>query len=170
MQFRKCSRLNNDAWQSACHAGVALNRPTHRGCRTGAHKHRRMSLKRTGSNTSNLLTIRPKPDNQMMPAKLALINARSVRNKADTLHLFYLTSALRLIRLITASFSRNYTESACVVTHFAGCRPTSPTEHSASVLTITYLVRYGCNTEFPRAACWAPYSSLYTVLACRKCS
>ena len=42
-----------------------------------------MSLKRTGSNTSNLLTIRPKPDNQMMPAKLALINARSVRNKAD---------------------------------------------------------------------------------------
>ena len=87
-----------------------------------------------------------------------------------TLHLFYLTSALRLIRLITASFSRNYTESACVVTHFAGCRPTSPTEHSASVLTITYLVRYGCNTELPRAACWAPYSSLYTVLACRKCS
>ena len=80
MQFRKCSRLNNDAWQSPCHAGVALNRPTHRGCRAGAHKHRRMSLKRTGSNTSNLLTIRPKPDNQMMPAKLALINARSVRN------------------------------------------------------------------------------------------
>ena len=33
-----------------------------------------------------------------------------------------------------------------------------------------HLVRYGCNTEFPRAACWAPYSSLYTVLACRKCS
>ena len=88
----------------------------------------------------------------------------------STLHLFYLTSALRLIRLITASFSRNYTESACEVTHFAGCRPTSPTEHSGSVLTITYLVRYGCNTEFPRAACWPPYSSLYTVLACRKCS
>ena len=48
----------------------------------------------------------------------------------STLHLFYLTSALRLIQLITASFSRNYTESACGVTHFAGCRPTSPTEHT----------------------------------------
>ena len=44
-----------------------------------------------------------------------------------TLHLFYLTSALRSTRLITASFLRNYTESACEVTHFTGCRPTSPT-------------------------------------------
>ena len=56
MQFRNCSRLNNDAWQSACQAGVALYRPTHRSCRAGAHKHRWISLKRTGSNGSNLLT------------------------------------------------------------------------------------------------------------------
>ena len=38
-------------------------------------------MKQTGRNTSNLLTI--KPDNQVMPAKLALIDARSVRIKAD---------------------------------------------------------------------------------------
>ena len=60
-----------------------------------------------------------------------------------TLRLFYLTSELRSIRLITASFLRNYTESACEVTHSAGCRPTSPTEHNVSVLTIRYLLRYG---------------------------
>ena len=64
--------------QSACHAG---HRPTHHGCRTGAHIHRRIPMKRTCSNGSNLLTI--KPDNHVMPAKLALINALSVRNKAD---------------------------------------------------------------------------------------
>ena len=38
-------------------------------------------MKQTGSNGSNLLTI--KTDNRVMPAKLALINARSVCNKAD---------------------------------------------------------------------------------------
>ena len=37
--------------------------------------------KQTGSNASNLLTI--KTDSRAIPAKLALINARSVRNKAD---------------------------------------------------------------------------------------
>ena len=50
--------------QSACHAG---HRPTHHGCRAGAHKHRRISMKRTCSNGSNLLTI--KPDNHVMPVK-----------------------------------------------------------------------------------------------------
>ena len=38
-------------------------------------------MKQTGSNASNLLT--GKTDNRVMSAKLALINAQSVRNKAD---------------------------------------------------------------------------------------
>ena len=34
------SRLNSAAWRAACDAGVALHRPTHRGCRGGARKQR----------------------------------------------------------------------------------------------------------------------------------
>ena len=36
---RHC-RLNSAAWRAACDAGVALQRPTHRGCRGGARKQR----------------------------------------------------------------------------------------------------------------------------------
>ena len=33
-------RLSNAVWRAACEAGVALHRPTHRGCRGGARKQR----------------------------------------------------------------------------------------------------------------------------------
>ena len=33
-------RLNSAAWRATCEAGVALHRPTHRGCRGGARKQR----------------------------------------------------------------------------------------------------------------------------------
>ena len=75
--------LNNAAWKSACQAGVALHRRTHRGCRAGAHTRRRIVLRQTGANTTNLLTI--KPVNEVHSAKLCLLNARSVCNKADFL-------------------------------------------------------------------------------------
>ncbi|KAK2189745.1 hypothetical protein NP493_98g03015 [Ridgeia piscesae] len=39
-------RLNNAAWRAACEAEVALHRPTHRGCRGGAHKQRPIHVKR----------------------------------------------------------------------------------------------------------------------------
>ena len=73
--------LNNVAWKSACQAGVALHGRTHRGCRAGAHTRRRFVQKQTGVNTTNLLTI--KPVNEVHSAKLCLLNARSVCNKAD---------------------------------------------------------------------------------------
>ena len=38
------------------------------------------------------------------------------------------------------------------MTHFTGSCPTPPTEHSVSVLTITYLVRYSCNTGVPQGS------------------
>ena len=73
--------LNNVAWKSACQAGMALHRRTHRGCRVGAHTRRRFVHKQTGVNTTNLLTI--KPVNEVHSAKLCLLNVRSVCNKAD---------------------------------------------------------------------------------------
>ena len=73
--------LNNVAWKSACQAGVVLHRRMHRGCRAGAHTRRRFVQKQTGVNTTSLLTI--KPVNEVHSAKLCLLNARSVCNKAD---------------------------------------------------------------------------------------
>ena len=46
---------------------------------------------------------------------------------------FYSISAQRLTRSTMKSFSRNYIESACKMTHIAGSSLTSPTEHSASL-------------------------------------
>ena len=60
---------------------MALHRGTHRGCRACAHTRRRIVCKQTGVNKTNLLTI--KPVNEVHSAKLCLLNARSVCNKAD---------------------------------------------------------------------------------------
>ena len=62
---------------------MALHRPTHRGCRGGVHILRRIPVKQTGDNTANLLNIQQ--DTNVRPAKLCLLNARSVFNKADFL-------------------------------------------------------------------------------------
>ena len=83
LQFDRCDRLNKAAWRAACNAGVALRRSTHRGCRGGVHKLRRTPVKQTGINTANLLNIQI--NTNVRPAKLCLLTARSVCNKADFL-------------------------------------------------------------------------------------
>ena len=83
LQFDRCDRLNKVAWRAACNAGVALRRPTHRGCRGGVHKLRRTPVKQTGINAANLLNIQLTTN--VRPAKLCLLNTRSVCNKADFL-------------------------------------------------------------------------------------
>ena len=82
-------RLNNATRRAACAAGVARRRPTHRGCRGGAHKQRRTQVKQTVVNNDNLLSITL--DNQVRTAKFCLINSRSVCNKAEFL-VDYVTS------------------------------------------------------------------------------
>ena len=76
--------LNNTAWRAACTAGVALRRPTHRGCRGGVRKQRLTHVKQFGVNNANLIPV--------LIEKVALtckddglrvccINAQSCRNK-----------------------------------------------------------------------------------------
>ena len=47
------TRLDNAAWKAACHAGVTLHRPTHRGCLAGAPKRRNIPV----ITTSRLATL-----------------------------------------------------------------------------------------------------------------
>ena len=54
---RSDTRLDNAAWRAACVAGVALHRPTHRGCRAGAHKQRTIPV----ITTSRLTTLTKPP-------------------------------------------------------------------------------------------------------------
>ena len=81
LQFDRCTGLNNAAWSAACNAGVALRRPTHCGCRWGVHKLRRTQVKQTGVNTANLLYIQLHTN--VRPARLCLLNEKSVCNKVD---------------------------------------------------------------------------------------
>ena len=53
---RSDTRLDNAAWRAAFDAGVALHRPTHRGCRVGAHKQRTIPVI-----TTSCLTTLTKP-------------------------------------------------------------------------------------------------------------
>ena len=54
-RLRPCNdtRVNNAIWRAACHAGVALHRSAHRGCRAGAHKRRNIPV----VTTSRLATL-----------------------------------------------------------------------------------------------------------------
>ena len=107
-------RLNNGAWRAACTAGVALRRPTHRGCRGGSHKQRRAHIKQMGVNNANLIPITL--HNQVRTAKLCLLNARSVCNKAEFL-VDYITSHDIDIICITETWLRSEdTASASAVT------------------------------------------------------
>ena len=106
--------LNNVAWKSACQAGVALHRRTRRGCRAGAHTRRRIVCKQTGVNKTNLLTI--KPVNEVHSAKLCLLNARSVCNKADFI-IDYVTDHDIDVLCITETWLQNYnTASVSAIT------------------------------------------------------
>ena len=54
---RSDTRLDNATWRPAGDAGVALHRPTHRGCRAGAHKQRTIQV----ITTSRLTTLTKPP-------------------------------------------------------------------------------------------------------------
>ena len=72
------------AWRAACTAGVALRRPTHRGCRGGVRKQRLIHVKQLGVNNANLIPVliekvgvTCKDDG----LRVCCINAQSCRNK-----------------------------------------------------------------------------------------
>ena len=102
LQGASNDRLDNATWRAACTAGVALRRPTRRGCRGGSRKQRH--TQQTGVNNANLLTITP--HNQVLTAKLCLINARSVCNKAELI-VDYVTSHDIDIMCITETWLRS---------------------------------------------------------------
>ena len=102
LQGASNDRLDNATWRAACTAGVALRRPTRRGCRGGSRKQRH--TQQTGVNNANLLTITP--HNQLLTAKLCLIKARSVCNKAELI-VDYVTSHDIDIMCITETWLRS---------------------------------------------------------------
>ena len=83
-------RLNNTAWRAACEAGVALQRPTHRGYRGGARKQRPIHV---------IVSARPIAPAKSVPRvrhltsistrtitpslKVVLLNTRSLCNKVS---------------------------------------------------------------------------------------
>ena len=76
--------LNNTAWRAACTAGVALRRPTHRGCRGDVRKQRLTRVTQLGVNNANLIPVliekvgvTCKDDG----LRVCCINAQSCRNK-----------------------------------------------------------------------------------------
>ena len=90
---RHC-RLNSAAWRAACEAGVALQRPTHRGCRGGARKQRPIRVIVSSRPTApakpvprvrHLTSICSKQYTCGIPLTVCCLNAQSVRNKATSL-------------------------------------------------------------------------------------
>ena len=84
------SRLNSAAWRAACEAGVVLQRPTHRGCRGGAHKQRPIRVIVSARPTApakhvprvrHLTSICSKQYTCGVPLTVCCLNAQSVRNK-----------------------------------------------------------------------------------------
>ena len=122
------SRLNNTACRAACVAGVALHRPTHRGCRAGAHKPRKIPAIITSrpptltkpplSSRGNNIQV-PMLTTNVRPAKLSLLNARSVCNKGVFFFLadFVVDHDLDILCLTETWLSCEDTVSATAVTH-----------------------------------------------------
>ena len=89
-------RLDNAAWRAAYNAGVTLHQPTRRGCRGGARLHRSIhtivstrptpSAKPPCVNGANLVNVMLKNCEVKSNTHLALINARSIRNKATIIN------------------------------------------------------------------------------------
>ena len=93
-------RLDNVAWRAACNAVVTLHQPTRRGCRGGTRLrrpiHTIVSTRPTPSakppcvKGANLVHVMLKNCEVKFNTHLALINARSIRNKATIIneHIF----------------------------------------------------------------------------------
>ena len=89
-------RLDGVAWRAACNAGVALHQPTRQGCRGGTRLHRSIHTivstrptpfaKPPCVNGANLVHVMLKNCEVKSNANLALINARSIRNKATIIN------------------------------------------------------------------------------------
>lgn len=93
-------RLNNTAWRAACEAGVALQRPTHRGYRGGARKQRPIRV---------IVSARPIAPAKSVPRvrhltsistrtitpslKVVLLNTRSLCNKVSVVSEMLLDAA-----------------------------------------------------------------------------
>ena len=88
--------LTHAAWRAAVSAGVALHRPTKRGCRGGANKQRKITNivgnrpelrflgEAMGANVTNNKQCANNRRN-ICPMTMCLINAQSVRNKVPQL-------------------------------------------------------------------------------------
>ena len=121
------TRLDNAAWRAACEAGVALHRPTRRGCRAGAHKQRTLPV----ITTYRLTTLTKSPvtsrgdNNLQVPCEkwdLPVVvnsNIRSVVAKTTELSEI-LTLNCADIATITETWCRDHIpdESTCVPGHF----------------------------------------------------
>ena len=105
-RLRPCrdTRLNNAAWRAACDAGVALHRPTHRGCRAGAHKQRNIPVV-VMSRPTTAIPLKVTPGRTALPASSLRNNLVQTVNRSNlisvTLRQHCMTNALRAAVLNT---------------------------------------------------------------------
>ena len=105
--------LTDAAWRAAVSAGVAIRRPTKRGCRGGAHRQQKIVPivghrpdlicvgEATGSNATNLRQCSLIDSNIIHASKLCIctLNPWSVFNKTTTLHDFIIDQQLDIFAL-----------------------------------------------------------------------